>query len=67
MKLRKFLKLSFWISIYIYGFGFLLPKLFSSNSDLEVLLGVLLLLSFIYHIINLKFWKKIMNIWRIKK
>ena len=61
MKLKSFLKLSFWVAFYVYCIGFLMPTLFSSDSDLGVFLGVLVLLALLYDISNFKIWKTILN------
>ena len=61
MKLKPFLKLSFWIAVYVCVIGFLLPNLFSSDSDLEVFLGVLLMLALVYDVSGFKIWRKLMK------
>ena len=61
MKLKPFLKLSFWVAVYVYCIGFLMPMLFSSDSDFSVFLGVLVFLALLYDISNFKIWKTILN------
>jgi hypothetical protein len=60
MKLNLYLKIIGYITFFIISLGFLAPLLISSNSDLGVISGIILLLGNVFVFVNLiiKFFKK---------
>ena len=62
MKLFKiFAQIVGWITIYVGSIGFVLPQLFSADSNLAVFGGVILGLALIYRTITFVPWGKLVT------
>ena len=56
---KTFLKVVYWLAIYMLSLWFLLPFLFSAKSDFAVVLGVIVSLALVFGIIRLIFSEKV--------
>lgn len=57
--LKKFSKVAFWVIVYLASIGFILPGLFSAQSNVALALGIILVLGLIYRTITFVNWDKV--------
>lgn len=58
---KIFAKISIWAAIYVAAIGFVLPELFSAKSNLEVAIGIVIVLALLFRAITFVPWNKINN------